>query len=167
MSHQRRATWGLSLFILLSLSGLLFLAPLLTYRSANNARGPAVTATATYPCPSPTQELFSVRPLTSPTTLFTQEVYLDLGFSDAFTITTQSGVFTTAGFNAHTVTVQLMPNFTHTLTAQGHVGPVQSGNCIYGNYTMQTTVDENSNPLVIVQQAPNMTYRHYAPLVWH
>lgn len=118
---------------------------------------PTVTRTPTGTfCPQPTPEPLWVVPVTSPTSLLDQPITIRIGNGDAVTITAESGVFTTTGiFNAYAnpavVTMTLLSNTTHHLSVQAHVRSINQGGCIYGNYTLSTSVDQLGAPLTIVQ----------------
>lgn len=123
--------------------------------------GPTNTPTATptktgTPCPQPTPEPLWVVPVTSPTSLLYQPITIRIGNGEAVTITAESGVFTTTGtFNAYAspavITMTLLSNTTHHLSVQAHVRSVNQGGCVYGNYTLSTTVDQLGAPLIIEQ----------------
>ncbi len=119
----------------------------------------AFTFTPTYPCPQATQEQPPrVAPLTSPTGLLSQVVHVLPGNFDLATVETESGTFT-APFNGPEgaqVKVTLLPNTVHHLQVTVHVSqsPASYGGCSYGGYTMTTFVDQNGQPLEIIQGAP-------------
>ena len=125
---------------------------------AESPAGLPITPTA---CPVATEEYFLVDPVTSPTTSFTQTVYVYLGNGEAATITAESGVFAYHGdfgfSNPAEVEMALLPNTTHHLLVTGKVKLVESNGCWYGGYTMNRTADINGDPLVIKQQFPVVT----------
>jgi hypothetical protein len=104
-------------------------------------------------CPVATPEFFTVEPVTSPTDQLSQIITVDLGLGESITITTESGTFT-APFDEFPkeIEITLLPNTTHNLTVEGHVGQVFQGDCVYGGYTLSTTTDRNGEPLVIEQR---------------
>ena len=103
--------------------------------------------------PPPTPEPFNVDPVTSPTSLLTQSLGVRLGMGRAITVDSEAGTTAITGtFSAFTtvsLTVPLLPNVTHHLTASGRVE--YAAGCFY---TLSRTRDRNSNPLIIVQQTP-------------
>jgi hypothetical protein len=116
--------------------------------------GPSVTPTATY-CPVPTPEHLQVQPVLSPTDQTSQVITVSMGHGDWANVSSESGVYT-ADFSggAALVTVPLLADTTHHLTVTAHVKPVIGpGGCVYGNYTLRTTVDRFGAPLKIVQMA--------------
>jgi len=122
------------------------------------------------PCPIPTQELFLVDPITSPTGQFTQVVTVRLGNGEAVTITAESGTFATHGdYDAYsypaTVTVALLTDTIHHLEVFGKVKVVEHDGCIYGGYTLHTDRDRFGAPLTIWQRT-YLTRTFYVPLVF-
>ncbi len=124
---------------------------------------PTATPTTARWCPTLTPEPFWVDPVTSPTDLLGQTVFVHIGNGEAVTVTAESGVFTTTGsFNAYgnpaAVAVALLPNTQHHLRASARVRSwyLWEG-CTIGGYTLWTTFDRNGRPLVIEQQAGTLT----------
>jgi len=122
------------------------------------------------PCPIPTQELFLVDPVTSPTGQFTQVVTVRLGNGEAVTITTESGTFATHGdydayFHPATVTIALLTDTIHSLTVFGKVRTIVHDGCAYGGYTLSTQRDKYGTPLVIWQRT-YLTRTFCLPLVF-
>lgn len=106
-------------------------------------------------CPEATPEYFDVFPVTSPTGDLSQVISADLGNGEVITITTESGVFAAPVTTYPTeITIDLLPDTTHTLTVEGRVREVQQGDCTYGGYVLSRTRDREGQPLVIVQQGP-------------
>jgi len=123
------------------------------------------------PCPIPTQELFLVDSVTSPTGQFTQVVTVRLGNGEAVTITAKSGTFAAHGdydayFHPATVTVALLTDTVHSLTVFGKVRTIVHDGCVYGGYTLHTDRDRFGAPLTIWQRT-YLTRTFYLPLVFH
>jgi hypothetical protein len=118
----------------------------------------STTATATQRLvmcsPVPTQEPMSVEPVTSPTTLLTQTLYVRLGNGRRVTVTSEAGTNTftrifTATFLSP-LTIPLSRNVTHHVTVVGQVDYQGTGGCTY-TYIMTRTLDKNNAPLKIIQ----------------
>ncbi|MCW5853991.1 MAG: hypothetical protein KIT87_28245, partial [Anaerolineae bacterium] len=119
------------------------------------------TASATI-CPVGTAEHMTVDPVTSPTDQLSQIVKVHLGYAEAVTITTVSGVFvwrsSSSPFSSPQVAVSLLPNTIHNLTVEGRVRRMgEPGGCTYGGYSLTTTWDREGKPLQIVQIQPAPT----------
>ncbi|MGH2592526.1 MAG: hypothetical protein ACRDGG_03340, partial [Anaerolineae bacterium] len=75
--------------------------------------------------PPRTPEPFNVDPVTSPTSLLTQSLGVRLGMGRAITVDSEAGTTAITGtFTALTtvsLTIPLLPNVTHHLTASGRV----------------------------------------------
>ena len=137
-----------------------------------NAEHPATMAAPPLdpPCPIPTQELFLVDPVTSPTGQFAQVVTVHLGNGEAVTITAESGTFATHGdydayFHPATVTIALLTDAVHSLTVFGKVRTIVHDGCVYGGYTLSTERDKYGTPLVIWQRT-YLTRTFYLPLAF-
>ncbi len=118
------------------------------------AASPSPTA---HPCPQATQEQPPrVVPLTSPTDQLSQVVHILPGNYDQATVETESGTFTAPfnGTEGAQVKVTLLPNTVHHLQITVHVHQNTYSGCSYGGYTMTTFVDQNGQPLEIIQGAP-------------
>ena len=112
------------------------------------------TATATQrlaACsPVPTPETLAVEPVTSPTMLLTQTLWVRLGSGRRVTVTSEAGttsfvrVFSSAFLSP--LNIPLQRNVTHHVIVTGQV-EYQTG-CYY---TLSRTVDKNGAPLIIVQ----------------
>jgi hypothetical protein len=142
------STWGLAAN---DVDAFNFLASS-TLSTATPTPTPDPTATR---CPIPTPELLRVEPVISPTDHTSQVITVSMVHGDWAKVSSESGVYT-ADFSggAALVTVPLLANTTHHLTVTAHVKPVISpGGCVYGNYTLSTTVDRFGAPLKIVQMA--------------
>lgn len=131
----------------------------------NTPQGVAPTATetalptnapTTTPCPLATPEGVSINPLESSTTANSATLLINVTNNlQSVTISSQSGTYT---FTQAPYTIPLLPNTTHNITVTVNIAPVQVGNCIYGDYALDATIDSNYNPLIIVQQtAPTQT----------
>ena len=109
-------------------------------------------------CPVPTPELLWVDPVTSPTDQLSQVIVVHIGNGEEVTIDTESGRFTVTGVvgpygNPASVEIALLPNTVHHLQVFAKVRTIIDGNgCMYGGYTLQTTVDSQGAPLTIVQE---------------
>jgi hypothetical protein len=115
------------------------------------------TAPPTTPsCPIPTAEPFWVDPVTSPTDQLSQVIVVYIGNGEEVTVVTESGTFTVTGdFGRYSVEITLLPNTVHHLRVFARVRIVpQENGCIYGGYTLETTVDGQGAPLTIVQGEP-------------
>ncbi len=103
--------------------------------------------------PVPTPETLAVEPVHSPTTLFTQTLYVRLGNSRRITVTSEAGTTPFTGIFTSTflspLTINLAANVTHHLTVIGQVD-YQGNGCSY-TYTLSRTVDKNGAPLKIIQ----------------
>jgi hypothetical protein len=109
-------------------------------------------------CPVPTPELLWVDPVTSPTDQLSQVIVVHIGNGEEVTIDTESGRFTVTGVfgpygNPASVEIALLPNTVHHLGVFARVRTILAGDgCVYGGYTLQTTVDSQGAPLTIVQE---------------
>jgi hypothetical protein len=112
------------------------------------------TATATQrlaACsPVPTPETLAVEPVSSPTMLLTQTLWVRLGSGRRVTVTSEAGTKSFPGvFSSAFLSPLLIPlqrNVTHHVIVTGQV-EYQTG-CYY---TLSRTVDKNGAPLIIVQ----------------
>lgn len=126
----------------------------LTATSEMQATG---TAPPTTPfCPVATAEPFGVDPVTSPTDQLSQIIVVHIGGGEEVTVVTESGTFTVAGPSGlYSVEITLLPNTVHHLQVFAKVRTIiDSNGCVYGGYTLQTTVDSQGAPLTIVQGQP-------------
>lgn len=126
---------------------------------------PGLTATgSSTPCPLATPEWLRVDPLTSPTGAFTQTVNVTMGNTEAITITMESGAFSAPRDGP--IEVSLLPNTTHNLRVIGRVRRVGSPpGCVYGGYALETVVDRNGRPLIIVQRSDGGPPDLYMPVI--
>ena len=108
----------------------------------------------------PTPEPMSVDPVSSPTRLLTQTLFVRLGNGNLITATSEAGITQLAGiFSASTpapFTIPLLPNVTHHLNVFGQVE--YSPGCYY---TLRQSTDKHGAPLTIVQTSRNI----YLPLI--
>lgn len=122
--------------------------------SVTQALAPSATL-----CPIPTQELFWVDPVTSPTDRLSQVITVHIGNGEEVTVITESGTFSMTG-NASaysipaSVEISLLPNTVHHLEVIAKVRTILAGGCMYGGYTLRTTRDSQGTPLTIVQGEP-------------
>jgi len=107
-------------------------------------------------CPIPTQEILWVKPVTSPTDELSQVIVVGIGYGEEVTVVSESGTFTVTGnYSPFLVEIFLLPNTVHHLEVFAKVRKVTNyDGCIYGGYTMGTTIDGHGAPLTIVQGAP-------------
>jgi hypothetical protein len=119
------------------------------------ATGTAPPPTPTPFCPIATAEPFWVDPVTSPTDQLSQVIVVHIGGGEEVTVVTESGTFTVTGHSGlYSVEITLIPNTVHHLQVFAKVRTIVDGNgCMYGGYTLQTTVDSQLAPLTIVQNA--------------
>ncbi len=128
----------------------------------------STTATATRrpdDCgPPPTPELMNVEPVSSPTTLHTQPLYVYLGRGRIISATSEAGTVAIAGtFSAYAptaLTLTLLSNITHHVTV---IGQVEYTTGCY--YYLSRTSDKNGAPLTIVQQTVGLTATVHLPLI--
>ncbi len=115
----------------------------------SNATATATTQPAAC-SPVPTPETLAVEPVSSPTTLLTQTLFVRLGNGRQVTVTSEAGEKTFARvFSAvflSPLPITLLPNVTHHITVTGQV-EYQAG-CYY---LLNRKVDKNGAPLTIVQ----------------
>ena len=111
---------------------------------------PTVTPTI---CPIPTPVALLVDPVLSPTNQFTQTIVIYMSGADAFTVTLETGVFTTTDTSYPTMlSVDLDSNTEHHLNVRGHFpGSGGTPGCPIFGYTLSTSVDRFGDPLTIVQ----------------
>jgi len=113
------------------------------------------SVTETYPCPQATQEVPPrVAPLQSPTNELKTVVEVSTGNLGSASVITESGTFSSSPENPGLIEVTLLPNTIHHLVVIVTVRVVEHNGCTYGGYDMQTSVDVNELPLVIVQGQP-------------
>jgi hypothetical protein len=118
---------------------------------------PTQTFTPIFATCVPTAEFLWVEPVTSPTDQLTQVIAVHIGNGEEVTVVTESGTFTvTSNFDAYAtpalVEITLLPNTEHHLEILAMVKLIPVGNgCIYGSYTLKTTIDKQGAPLTIVQ----------------
>ena len=114
--------------------------------------------------PPPTPELMDVEPVTSPTTLHVQTLYVRLGRGRIISATSEAGTVAITGtFSAYApapLTLTLSSNITHHITV---IGQVEYAPACY--YHLTRTTDKNGAPLTIVQQTPPVTPTAYLPLI--
>jgi hypothetical protein len=133
------------------------LATLSMMSSATQAVGTVtVTPTPTYYCPAPTPVPLWVEPVTSPTSLFTQEITVYLGHGEKVAVESEAGKFSKTGdFNdlwPAVVQTDLLPNTIHHLLVSGKVKEeIDEHGCVYGGYTLTTRSDRYGDPLIIQQ----------------
>lgn len=100
--------------------------------------------------PPPTIEPMSVDPVTSPTRLLTQTLFVRLGNGNLITATSEAGITQLAGIFSFSTpapfTIPLLPNVTHHLNVFGQVE--YSPGCYY---TLRQSTDKHGAPLIIVQ----------------
>ena len=100
--------------------------------------------------PVPTPETLAVEPVSSPTMLLTQTLWVRLGSGRRVTVTSEAGTTSFAGVFSSAflspLTIPLRRNVTHHVIVTGQV-EYQAG-CYY---TLSRTVDKNGAPLIIVQ----------------
>ncbi|HEY4690804.1 MAG TPA: hypothetical protein VIK33_15935 [Anaerolineae bacterium] len=142
----------IAIVMAVTLSGFL----LLVWGYAPASTNPLDSPLTPTPCPLATPELLAVEPVTSPTRSLSQVVTVRIGNGEAVTVTTVSGVFTTAGsFDVYStpafVTVALLTDTTHPLQVSARVRTVFHEGCQYGGYTLGTSRDKLGAPLIIVQ----------------
>lgn len=110
--------------------------------------------------PLPTPELMQVEPVTSPTSLLTQTLFVRLGNGTTITATSEAGTTAITGsFTSLTlapIPIPLLPNTTHHFIVTGTVE--YTPGCYYSLYR---TTDKNGAPLTIVQVSPHI----YLPLI--
>ena len=113
--------------------------------------------------PPPTPELLAVEPVTSPTTAFTQTLYVRLGHGRAITATSEAGTASVSGlFSASALaplTVTLLPDIVHHFAVTGLVE--YAPGCYY---TLSTFSDKNGAALDI-RQIATLTNTAYLPLI--
>jgi hypothetical protein len=140
-----------------------------TVMAQTSGETPTLSPTPTR-CPSATPEPLWVEPVISPTGLLTQTLTVIIGNGEAVTVTAESGVFTTTGsfwvYGAPAlVPIDLLPETTHHLQVQARVRTVYQWGCKYGGYTLSTSRDRYSAPLVIEQVSTPVMPRLYLPLI--
>lgn len=110
----------------------------------------------TVDCPIATQEVFLVEPVTSPTDQLSQVITVYIGNGEEVTVLTESGTFTVTGIlGPYLVEISLLPNTEHHLEVIAKVRQVVGWyGCLYGGYTITTTIDRYGTPLTIVQGTP-------------
>lgn len=117
---------------------------------------PPPSLTSTPSCPVPTAEPFWVDPVTSPTDQLSQVIIVHIGGGEEVRVVAESGTFTVTGHaGLYSVEITLLPNTVHHLQVFAKVRTIIDGNgCVYGGYTLQTTVDSQDALLTIVQGEP-------------
>ncbi len=128
----------------------------------------STTATATRrpdDCgPLPTPELMNVDPVSSPTTLHTQPLYVHLGNGRTISATSEAGTVAITGtFSASAptaLTLTLLSNVTHHVIV---IGQVEYAPGCY--YYLSRSGDKNGAPLTIVQQTVGLTATVHLPLI--
>jgi len=100
--------------------------------------------------PVPTPETLAMEPVSSPTLLLTQTLWVRLGSGRRVTVTSEAGTKSFAGVFSSAflspLPIPLLRNVTHHVIVTGQV-EYQTG-CYY---TLSRTVDKNGAPLIIVQ----------------
>lgn len=110
-------------------------------------------------CPQATPELFYVEPIPTSTTDASIVVSVFIGNGEEVTVETEGGVYTTTGEFGYAslavIEVPLVPNSVNHLTVTARVKQFGAeGECQYGGYTLNTTVDRNGGQLEIEQKSP-------------
>jgi hypothetical protein len=110
----------------------------------------------TVDCPIATQEVFLVEPVASSTDQLSQVITVYIGNGEEVTVVTESGTFTATGIlGPYLVEISLLPNTEHHLEVIAKVRQVVGwSGCLYGGYTMTTTIDRYGAPLTIIQGTP-------------
>jgi hypothetical protein len=100
--------------------------------------------------PVPPPGTLAVEPVSSPTMLLTQTLWVRLGSGRRVTVTSEAGTTSVAGVFSSAflspLSIRLQRNVTHHVIVTGQV-EYQAG-CYY---TLSRTVDKNGAPLIIVQ----------------
>jgi hypothetical protein len=129
---------------------------------------PEPTPTVTV-CPVGTPEPLWVDPVPDLTDRLTQTVVVYIGNGEAVTVSAETGDFCVQGSfdaSAHPARVEitLRPDLIHHLTVVARVRRIEQWGCVYGGYTLRTTVDRYGSPLVIRQEGGGEV--RYFPLLF-